>query len=799
MHKKTYKKAAIFALCLTMLMPLGSMAVSSANEDADSEAKTSDTAAEEKDASTDSKKSDKDDEKAEKPITDEEAAALETCKKVAENNNLVLYCDEKNERICMYVKSSNKYWWSSPINVMTDETIIDKEKNKGMKTPVRKQVASSLGIKVGDQSTRAESPAAVTSNKADIKWTENDKGVTAVYNYSDEGISITVHYELEDDNLYVYADTKDIVEEDTSSLTGQILTKLQLCPNFGAAPATNIDGSPVEGYMVIPDGSGAVIKYNNGKTNYQSYNQQVFGRDYTTVPQTVPRVLEQAYLPVLATVSGSSGLVEIASDGESNVYANAQVSGQNNQAYNSCYFEFETRSMDSFFMSGENANEITVFEKNGIKTDRFGVRYYPLDSDNGEDLNYADCAEVYRNYLINKKGLTQKTKADTNELYIDLFGGVLKQTSILGIPFDLKTKVTGFEDAQKILDILSDGGVDKMSVNYNDWTNKSMDGKISTSPDPSGKLGGSSDFKDLMNNSSNAEIYPSLNNFQMDKSSMGYFTFTNTAIRVSNAYSRQSEYSLSFGVAKKGVAPALLSPNSYSKVFNEMLENYKDEDYKNIGFGMYSSRLVSDFSNKNAMSRSGTMNSVIEGYKNAAESTESVFADEANAYVLPYVSKISNVPVSSSGFDVTDFDIPFYQMVVHGYIPYASTSINKSSNSDETFLLALAAGSQIHYDMIYEDADVLQDTDYNDLFYTHYSGWTDLAANQYKATKDILSSVSDYTIKKYEMSEDGNIITTTYTKDGKDVAVKINKSTGTAEVGGKTIDLANCIEGGLAE
>ncbi|MGN0593609.1 MAG: DUF5696 domain-containing protein [Hominimerdicola sp.] len=446
MHNKTYKKAIIFALCLTMLTPLGSIAVSSANENEESEAMTSETAVDTEETSDEEES----DEEEEKPITDEEAVALESCKKVKENDNLILYCDEENERICMYVKSSGKYWWSSPINVMTDETIIDKEKNKSMKTPVRKQIASSLGIKVGDQSTRAESPAAVTSNKANVKWTETDKGVTAVYDYSSEGVSLTVHYELEDDNLYVYVDTDEIVEEDTSSLTGQLLTKIQICPNFGAASTTNLDGSPVEGYMIIPDGSGAVIEYNNGKSNYQSYSQQVYGRDYTTVPQTAPKVTEQAYLPVMATVSGDSGLVMIASDGESNVYANAQVSGQNNQAYNTCYFEFETRSMDSFFMSGENANEITVFEKNGIKTERFGVRYYPIDSEDGEDINYADCAGVYRDYLINQKGLTQKTEEKSNELYIDLFGGVLKQTSILGIPLFSK-KIVNYTITMRIL------------------------------------------------------------------------------------------------------------------------------------------------------------------------------------------------------------------------------------------------------------------------------------------------------------------------------------------------------------
>lgn len=139
-------------------------------------------------------------------------------------------------------------------------------------------------------------------------------------------------------------------------------------------------------------------------------------------------------------------------------------------------------------------------------------------------------------------------------------------------------------------------------------------------------------------------------------------------------------------------------------------------------------------------------------------------------------------------------------MVIHGYVDYASTPINKSSNSDETFLLSLASGSQIHYDMTYADADTLQDTEYDDLYYSNYAGWTDLAANQYKKVSSILSGVSDYTITKYELSDDKNVLTTTYSKDGaSDVVISVDKKNATATVGTEVYDLADCIEGGLTE
>ena len=33
------------------------------------------------------------------------------CEKITENDKIALYLDEENERLCLYVKASGKYWW----------------------------------------------------------------------------------------------------------------------------------------------------------------------------------------------------------------------------------------------------------------------------------------------------------------------------------------------------------------------------------------------------------------------------------------------------------------------------------------------------------------------------------------------------------------------------------------------------------------------------------------------------------------------------------------------------------------
>ena len=802
MANRKFKKAIVFALVLTMLMPLGSMAASSTEDDADqavnAQADSGDASAENGDGEDKPKETASDNQKLEPKITDEEAIALPTCRKGPSNKNFQIYFDQMNDRFCVFDKRTNKYWWSSPINALADDTVIDEVTGKTMNRPKRLQVASSASIRIADlrQKKRSESASPIYAgggNASQIKYTANGNDLAIYYNYKADGIAFTIHVSLEEDYIYVYMDASEVVEEKTDPFDGKMMSRVTFTPYFGAVPAYDDNGKQTEGYMIVPDGSGAVIKYNNGRGSYAEYTQIVYGRDYTAIPLSAPRVVEQAFIPVLASVQGDDGFVAIATEGDANVYAKAKVSMQDAQVYNSVNFEFVTKSTDEFFLSGDQSNRMKVFEKGGIKTPRFGVRYYPIHKDGG--INYADCAEVYRNYLVNEKGVTARTQPNDSSLYVDFFGGVLKRTSILGLPFMLKTEITGFEQAGDIVKKLKELGVEKTVVNYNDWTNDSIKGKVSTDADASGTLGGNSDLKDFLK-TDGISVFPTMNNVEMKSSSWGYFSFTNTAIRVSNEYSRQVEYSLNYGVQMKGVSPALIAPDTYVKIFDEMVESYKDEKIGAIGFGDYSTKLVSDFSKRHTSVRNDTMQKIVDGYKKATEQVGPVLCEGANAYILPYASQITDVPVYSSGFNVTDYDIPFYQMVIHGLIPYASKPVNASSNTSQTFLRAIASGSNIHYDMIHEDSAELSDTDYDELYYANYQGWLDLAANQYKACKELLAGVSDMTISKYEIEDDGNKLITTYSKDGKNVVVEVNLKDRTAKIDGRTVDLTNSLEGG---
>ena len=116
--------------------------------------------------------------------------------------------DEKNERLAVKVKDSGSVWWSSPINVETDTTILDADKGRDMASAQRKQVASTSGFKTGDigETNRGESSVTYT-NKCTVKWeVKGDKIVETVkYRIKNSknkyDIAYKINYELGEDYL----------------------------------------------------------------------------------------------------------------------------------------------------------------------------------------------------------------------------------------------------------------------------------------------------------------------------------------------------------------------------------------------------------------------------------------------------------------------------------------------------------------------------------------------------------------------------------------------------------------------
>lgn len=164
-----------------------------------------------------------------------------------------------------------------------------------------------------------------------------------------------------------------------------------------------------------------------------------------------------------------------------------------------------------------------------------------------------------------------------------------------------------------------------------------------------------------------------------------------------------------------------------------------------------------------------------------------------NAFTLPYVSLVTNVPVCSSGYDVFDKDVPFYQTVLHGYVPYTTKPIAQTADPTLTYLAAVENGSELLYYGMYRDASELFDTDYNYYYGSTWTLWKDKAIEQQKAYEPLQNKVYDQVIVDHSEPMN-NVFVTTYA-NGVVVAVNYNETEVVLE-NGKTVPARGFIEWG---
>lgn len=697
---------------------------------------------------------------------------LGTYRYSAENDSYRMIVSDRFGSFGLENKETGYIWWSVPPGASRDS----------IATPLlTDELRSTSILRYGIPANRNNNNfLRSATGDCEISVKDISGGIRVTYSYSSAGFSYPVEYTLEKDYVKASLKISDIKEKNREN----VATEVTLLGSFGAGDMSE------EGYYVVPDGCGALIRFNNNRTEQPNiYRQRVYGDDLTAVPTTKGAVSEQIYLPVYGIVKEDNAMLVVAVKGDTNAFLSANVSKQSNSSYNLCSFTFMLRGTDDYYMSGSGNERFTVFESGDIKSDDIELRYYPISKENAD---YTDIAARYRQYLLEDGKVRKRAEDNDSPLYIGMYGGVMKKKPFFGIPVNMKTSLTGYSQARDILSQLRENGVDDMAVSYSNWTNNGIKGRIDTKAEPSGKLGGRSEFSALESFiGEGGELYPVSDN-RCFYSGGGYNSFSDTSVRISGAYSRIVSYDRAYGIPdgfRKNMS--LLSPNSFSEVLTEAAANYSSAGLRGISVADLASSLYGDYGKK-SVSRGKAAQLFAEGCERLDQSLESgVMAETANAYALPYVSRITHVPMTSGRYDLFDEDIPFYQLVLHGIIPCSVPAVNGSPDPEKAVLMAASVGCGLDFDMIYEEPAELKDTVLDTLYYADYRWWTDTAAEYYRMVSPLLKAVSGSTITDY--SADGDIITTVYDNG---IEVITDMAEKTIEYNGKLIQLEG--KGGIS-
>ena len=689
-----------------------------------------------------------------------------------ENGVRVIYL-MSNEKMMLVPDQLNQEWYDILSNtgkkqakksyVLNEESGLYEIKTQGVTARNRQQIdadAREAGFTMEDY----EAMQALRQTEAD----DEEQAETLAF-------TVTLDWTLKPDGVQVTLPYGGISE----SGNGQIRT-IQLLPFFGAA------GSEEQGDLVIPEGSGALIHFNNGKNTAAQYNKNIYDLDLVDSDLTATQNLQTARLALFGICREDASILATCERGASLASISADVSGRNN-SYNYAYFTFALRRTDTLVISGES---VIVAEKDMYPVD-CSVRYTLLPQ---EDKGYSGIAKAYRERL-KQEGVLAEASGDTQYIpfFYDVIGGVKETAHFLGIQYLRVLPMTTFSQAEEMIAEFKHQGITNQRMNLQGWMNGGYYHDPVNRLKVLGQLGGENGLKSLLGamKRSGGTVYPDLSLQQISDIAKGFTPSEEASRYYAQGYvvnlARISPVSLrrtdTMGYRELGFK--LLSPKFLPRYAEQIRKHADRLGLEALSLRDLANELHADKRRTNVISREAALDLVRSAFGTISEGGRELLVSGGNDYSLAHARYIINAPVQATPYPILDEQIPLWEMIVHGSIDYAGSAINMTqSESRQVDLLHLIDyGASIHYTFTWRDAAEMKYTGLNGQYATTFSAWKDQAVEDYNYVNGALSHVSGAAMLSHEKLSD-TLSLSTYSNG---VSIYVNTGSTAARAGGHTV------------
>ena len=564
----------------------------------------------------------------------------------------------------------------------------------------------------------------------------------------EEALSFTValEYRLQGDALEVSVPVCAMRENG-----GGRIFRIQLLRSFGAA------GTDETGYMVVPNGSGSLIRFNNGKTGAAAYSQYIYGMDLIDADYTKTQNTQTARMPLFGICRDKSSLLVTIERGAPLCYITADVSGHLN-SYNYAYPTFVLRGYDMLSMFGVTGAEadMPILEKDLYHED-LTVRYAFLTD---EHAGYAGLANYYRGRLIKEGKLTQKAAGGDIPFYYDVIGGVKQTAHFLGVRYQRVYPMTTFNKAAEMARTLQTLGVKNQVMNLQGWFNGGFYHDAAGSIHVINSLGGNKGLEELNGVLENlgGAMYADV-------------AFQNVTV-ISKHYSAGLESSRYYGSGYAAVLGqvnpgtlrrtaslqydetlySLLSPKFLPRYVNGFAGTVRRMGITGISLRDLGDELHADKRRTNVISRQQALDVVLSQFETLSNTGKKLMVSGGNDYALPYASHVVGAPIMDSKYFIVDETIPLYEMILHGCVDYTGLPLNCADSADprSDLLRLIEYGASCRYIFTFEDATQMKYTGLNRFYATTFSAWKDTAAEVYAFLNKALTAVSSALMVNHE-------------------------------------------------
>lgn len=702
---------------------------------------------------------------------------------IASHGVYELYIDESTTQVMVRNRETGAEWRSNP-PLEPDARIPAGIWGSALIYPVilnHTYVWRQTLVTVDLQKAQLETNIRATSDGAAVDYrvtieTERVKGESLK-----GSISFGIRYSLTDDGLQVAVPESTITEEGSVHIVS-----LEVLPLFGANAMRD------DGFLFVPDGMGMIVPFQEAASVHVYHTgKRIYGEEEFAFPVerqafedlSAEELIEQyrrfagseekTRLPVFGLVAGNNGFLGIVTDGASNARINASLRGFVID-YNRIGVQLLYRTPSTIYLS--RTKSAVMYDARRIRGDRV-VRFLLTG---GSDLTYADLALLYREYLVNSG--TLRRAADVPWMDLRLFCGATEPH----IFTERFVTTTRFDEAQSILSDLLDERVRDLSLTLVGWE---AGGYLHDPQDkfpPERRLGGEPALRSIVETAGKDRVPVFLEaGYALGLSGTGNLTRRANAIRMASDLPFAGEdghYLVSPEIVSRQIVP----PD---------IRAYKDLGIQGIVLRHAGDTAISDYSDRRPLQRDESIHHWVSVGEQMREAGLSVHVTGGNAYFFDVADSVYGAPTVSSRLVNGGDEVPFYQMAVHGLLPYTGPRLNLSGDLRADILRIAELGARPCFELTYSDPIVLKDSGYQELYSSEYAVWRDVLIATYRELEP-LRRLQGLLIADHERVKDGRMVVVTY-EDGTRVVVNHGREDGAVD--GRKIDARSFVVLGPAE
>ena len=634
-----------------------------------------------------------------------------------------VYYDTKS--LYMMFESKSGYLWSTA--VYNSSANINTEWRNKAKSIVTLNYFDKNGKAFSEnlftEDKKTKSKAIVTISKetdtlnAHIVFALSKIELDLIINFTEDGFKVNIPF--------------DSIKENDDFKIGSI----DLMQFFGAVGSTDT-GPEINGYIMVPDGSGALIRYSKPNTNITSnYEKEFYGRDITYSQQvSINRLPSNGALlkaPVFGFVHGvnQNGIFANITKGSEYGLLNVSYAGVENLNYSRVYPTFIYRRNYSQPIDSNGAS-IYLLQSNPNKFD-ISIEYDVLD---GNDASYIGMANIYKNYLINN-GLSKIEKTTNTSLLLQTLGLEISK----GDFFNDRNLMTTVSDMSRIVKELKNQDINNISVLYEGYTSKGYTYEAPLYKGVASSVGSKAQIeglKELVD-----KLYFSMDIMKASEKGGGYSTYVDLAKKISMQTYDYNEYS---------IKSYLLTLDKIEDLYSRNRKSLSKYGIDSFAYRSLSSILYSDYQkNTSRIDMVERLNSLLD---------EKTGLYSPNAYMYSKCESYFDMSLYSSQYTGFTDSVPFIPLVLNDFMNLYSTNANFFANARDELLRIVDYNVNLSFIITSEASSKLIDTPLEYIYSSGYDSLKSAVKLYYDFVNEPLKEVRSATLTNRVVLDNGVVL-----------------------------------------